>query len=624
MISRGCQFVSGVFLLTVAIASPSTAEWRRVESPNFVVVGEVPARTLQDVALEFEAFREAVSRALTERPTSSAVPTVIVVFPNEKAFVPFRALPHGKPVSNSGMFVARPDVNYAAVVADGKSDATRALFHEYAHVIIANTARNVPLWLGEGLAEYFSTFELGKNGRDGVHGRFLSHHLRRVQNTPLLKMEALVAVDRNSPLYSEKDRRSIFYAQSWAITHRMLRGDPPRTKELASYLDRVSAGMTPIAAWQQIFGAIDIARELDEYSRRQTLTTGTHTISEKGTKLETTDAPLAAADGEAFLTEYLLQMGRYDDAATRLTDAFKLDPASMRLKVVAAQLDVARGEHKKANEQLLALGTPPDWLIAYSAATSIAEVVVRRSEPAEADQIEKARSLFEVVRKQHGEIANSTARMAALEVKSAEGPSKDTRTAIERVRLMAGGREDYVLIHAQVLAGLSEFASARTILGPLMAPTYPQEVRENARSLMGYILRLEGENQTKAPPSELGLEVPTLGAGAEPAPSQPASTTQSGFLFRELRDGEQRLQGTLERIECSAKGTAIFHVRTPEGITKVGGRMAAVDFVTYRDDISTKIGCGPLKSPPAVTLTWRAGAANANEKVAVAIEFLPK
>ena len=329
-------------------------------------------------------------------------------------------------------------------------------------------------------------------------------------------MEELMAVDRNSPLYSEKDRRSMFYAQSWALVHRMLRGEPPRTKELASYLDRVSGGAAPLAAWQQIFGKIDVPRELDEYVRRQSLPTGVHTLSEKAAKLDAPDTPLGAADGEAFLAEFLLHMGRYDEATTRLSEAFKLDPASARLKVLAALLDVARGEHKKANEQLLSIGAPADWLVAYSAATAIAEIVARRSEPPDADQMEKARGLFDVVRKQRGEMANSMVRMATLEVKSAEGPTKDTRTAIERARLMAAGREDYVFIHAQVLAGLAEFASARTILGPLMAPAYPQEVRENAKSLMSYILRLESENQARTRASEL--------AAAEPAPPAPAGT----------------------------------------------------------------------------------------------------
>ena len=620
------SLVVGLFAVAVGLASPAAAEWRRIESPNFVVVGDVPARALSDVALKFEGFREALTRSLTERPTSTPVPTVIVVFPTDKAFVPFKPIPHGKPVSMSGMFVARPDINYAAVVMDGKSDALGAVFHEYAHVVIANTTRNAPMWLSEGLAEYYSTYELGKNGREGVHGRTLSHHLRRIQNTPPLKMEELMAVDRNSPLYTEKDRRSMFYAQSWALVHRMLRGEPPRTKELASYLDRVSGGAAPLAAWQQIFGKIDVPRELDEYVRRQSLPTGVHTLSEKAAKLDAPDTLLSAADGEAFLAEFLLHMGRYDEATTRLSEAFKLDPASTRLKVLAALLDVARGEHKKANEQLLAIGAPADWLVAYSAATAIAEIVARRSEPPDADQMEKARGLFDVVRKQRGEMANSMVRMATLEVKSAEGPTKDTRTAIERARLMATGREDYVFIHAQVLAGLAEFASARTILGPLMAPAYPQEVRENAKSLMSYILKLESENQARSRASELAAAEPgTAPAGTEPTPSEPtAPANVSGILYRELRVGEQRLEGTLERIECGAKGSAIFHIRMADGITKASGRMSEVDFISYRDDLSSSIGCGSLKSPAAIYLTYRADATKSIDKVAVAIEFRPK
>jgi len=615
--------VAGVFTLAAAVASPAAAEWRRIDSPNFVVVGDVPAGTLRNVAVEFEGFREALTRALTERPTSTPVPTVIVVFPTDKAFLPFKPIPQGKPMSMSGMFVARPDVNYAAVVVDAKSDALRALFHEYAHVIIANTTRNAPLWLSEGLAEYYSTYELGKGGREGVHGQTLSHHLRRVQNTPPLKMEELMAVDRKSTLYNEKDRRSMFYAQSWALTHRMLRGEPPRTKELESYLDRVSSGVAALAAWQQIFGKIDVPRELDEYVRRQSLPTGVHTLSEKVAKLDAADTPLSAADGEAFLAEFLLHMGRYDEAATRLSEAFKLDPASPRLKVLAALLDVARGEHKKANDQLLTTGAPADWLVAYSAATAIAEIVARRSEPPDADQMEKARGLFEVVRKQRGEMANSMVRMATLEVKSAEGPSKDTRTAIERARLMATGREDYVFIHAQVLAGLEEFASARTILGPLMAPAYPQEVRDNAKNLMSYIMGLESEHQARTRAAEQAAEPPTAPADTEPMPSE-APANVSGILYRELRTGEQRLEGMLERIECGANRSAIFHIRMADGITKASGRMSEVDFISYRDDLSSSIGCGPLKSPAAIYLTYRADATKSTNKIAVAIEFRPK
>jgi len=50
-----------IFVLGVG-AAPAAAEWRRIDSPNFVVIGDVSARTLRSVAIEFEGFRETIGR----------------------------------------------------------------------------------------------------------------------------------------------------------------------------------------------------------------------------------------------------------------------------------------------------------------------------------------------------------------------------------------------------------------------------------------------------------------------------------------------------------------------------------------------------------------------------------
>ena len=62
-------------------ATPASAQWRRLDSPNFVVIGDVSARDLRDVAVQFEGFRETMTRVLGTRVTTTAVPTVVVVFP---------------------------------------------------------------------------------------------------------------------------------------------------------------------------------------------------------------------------------------------------------------------------------------------------------------------------------------------------------------------------------------------------------------------------------------------------------------------------------------------------------------------------------------------------------------
>jgi hypothetical protein len=43
-------------VMWVSAAVPCGAEWRRIDTPNFTVIGDVSARTLRDVAVKFEGF----------------------------------------------------------------------------------------------------------------------------------------------------------------------------------------------------------------------------------------------------------------------------------------------------------------------------------------------------------------------------------------------------------------------------------------------------------------------------------------------------------------------------------------------------------------------------------------
>jgi len=90
-----------------------------------------------------------------------------------------------------------------------------------------------------------------------------------------------------------------------------------------------------------------------------------------------------------------------------------------------------------------------------------------------------------------------------------------------------------------------------------------------------------------------------------------------------LRTGEQRLEGMLERIDCSTGKTAVFRVRTSSDLVELLGTMGEVQFFTFRDDLTGGVTCGP-RVPMRVYATWREGASDRHEKVLVAVEFLPK
>jgi hypothetical protein len=117
-------------LFLVGLARPLFAEWRRIDSPNFVVVGDVSAGELREITRRFESFREVLARVLTEKFIATAVPTVVVVFPSDRAFTPFKPKFNGKPVELSGLFLPRRDVNYIAMVRDWDEDTMRVVFHD--------------------------------------------------------------------------------------------------------------------------------------------------------------------------------------------------------------------------------------------------------------------------------------------------------------------------------------------------------------------------------------------------------------------------------------------------------------------------------------------------------------
>jgi hypothetical protein len=590
------------------VAPGASAEWRRLDTPNFTVVGDAAARTLREIAVEFERFRETLGRVLGDGATASPVPTIVLVFPSDRAFAPLKPTFEGKVVELSGQFVGASDLNYIAIVAGGGVDAVRVVFHEYAHLVSSNLGRNVPAWLEEGLAEYYSTYEPARGGREAILGKPVESHLLRLRESRLLPLDELLGVTRDSALYNEGDRRSVFYAQSWALTHMLLAGGPSRRAQLSDYLARLSAGAGAVEAWQQVFGRLPVERELRRYVARDVFLAQKYKFTEQLATVDVDASPMSRADGEAFLADLLLQQNRLAEADQRLAIAASFGPPSVWMRSVAAGLDLKRGDAAAAQRKLSQIDQVSDWLTAYRAGAVLAEAGTSQDVGPAAPEIAAVRRLFDTARQRGRRFAQATARLAELELASPHGPSSDLTAAMEQARHAAPGREDYVFLHARLLAHDGAFAAAREALAPMLHDASPRDTRDYASSVMTYIAQLErahGGDPHQSGASDVGR------SGA------PASGADYGAVVR----GEQRIVGVMERIDCDGP-TAIFNVRTADHTQTFTARdLPSVNFVTYRLDLGQTISCGPLKEPARVALTWRPGA-KPGERVAVLVEFL--
>ena len=629
-----CSLGALFFVMLVAGAAPSAAEWRRLDSPNFIVIGDVGANTLRDIAFKFEGFRETLGRVLNPQVTATAVPTVVIVFPNERAFRPFMPKYEGKTVEVGGLFASNQDVNYIALTSSGGDEALAVVFHEYAHLIMSNVTRNLPAWLGEGLAEYYSTYEVTSGGKEAKLGLAVPSHLLELRNTTMLPLEQLLKVTHSSSLYNEGNRRSVFYAQSWALTHMLLLGQPSRAPQLAEYLSKLGSGIPALDAWNQVFDSKVIEEALQRYVRLGGFYYRQYKFSEKLAALDAKPQPLAVLDAEAFLSDFLLLQRRDADAQPRLLKALAGGGGSAWSATVAALLDVSSKDYPAAEKRLLALGDDVDWFAGYRAGAAIAEIVEERGAAPKVEQTEAARRLFAAVPKAGRDVPNATARLAAIELAADDPPPPALRTGIERARLMAPGRLDYVFLHARILAELGAFPEARSALAHMLLPAYPQNVRDAARSLMGYIVGLErfrteqaarAAGRSSAARTEVGERPSSADGNREPDPQEKQHPAAAGVFrpdFRPVGAAEERVEGALEAIDC-AGGVAVFMVRGSDGVVKFPApRLDAVDFITYRDDLTGSITCGPLKEAPRVYVTFTG--ATADTRRVVAIEFLPK
>lgn len=598
----------------IAAAAPAAAaDWVRVDTPNFVVFGDSGAKRVTQVAAEFERFREALSRVLSASTASTPVPTTIVVFDTLRSFAPYRPLYNGKPVQLNGYFASSGSHSVIALSLQNRDEALRTIFHEYTHLVAGNAARSMPAWVGEGVAEYYSTFEISPDGKSATLGKLIPSHLQLLNDRSLLRHEELLQVDRSSALYNEGERRSLFYAQSWALVHMLLSGEPSRAKELATYVALTSGGTPSVDAWRRVFGDADITRALQEYVRRARMR-GYRFQFERGIETRIGEPlPQSSGDVEAAFGDLLRHVAP-ERAEVHLRRAAAMQPASARARSLLALFKLRAGDNAVARALLLeaAAAGPADWLVQYDVATGLAEFH-ERSAGSDTDA-QHFRAALDVVLAARPNLAHAHLLKARL-----EGATDAGLSSIQRARLLAPGREDYVLVETGIRVDRGEYAAARNLVAPLMSPHIEPELREHARTLMRQIVQLE-----RAHAEEAAARSAAPTAEATPNPDARPAQPDAIPVYREPGPGEQRIEGTLEQIEC-VRGAIVVHVRTAERVARFhASKLEEIEFITYRTDLTGAVSCGKRPSPERVIVTWRAAQdtrAKSSDGQVVAVEF---
>lgn len=227
--------------------------WREARSSHLTVVTNLGESTVLGLLQVLEAQRLIVLERMGTGAEDS-LPTTIFIFADEASYAPFRL------AEREGQFLPTAFENLL-VVHGGAAQRPLGLAasHEYTHALVSESGRPMPLWLHEGLAEYFSTIRLFADRV--VLGAAVPGHRAALRHRAFLPFVDLAEVGGRSPLYhGESGRR--FYAQSWLMVHYLL-SDEVRAAGLFAEMGGLAEGEDAAA---ELFGLS--AEALDGALRR--------------------------------------------------------------------------------------------------------------------------------------------------------------------------------------------------------------------------------------------------------------------------------------------------------------------------------------------------------------------
>ncbi len=102
----------------------------------------------------------------------------------------------------------------------------------------------------------------------------------------------------------------------------------------------------------------------------------------------------------------------------------------------------------------------------------------------------------------------------------------------------------------------------------------------------------------------------------------PGDSSVAQPAYRELKRGEQRVKGSLQRVECPARRPVTFVVKLTDRVAKYQApRLDAVEYIAHTPDFKGPMTCGGRMPGDPVFLTWKTVG---RVQQAVAVEFLPR
>ncbi|MEZ5355594.1 MAG: hypothetical protein R2762_23405 [Bryobacteraceae bacterium] len=598
---------SGAALACVALFTAPAAlardQWIRATSPHFELYTPAGAGAARSAIQHFEQVRGFFVNTMGLEPKETKR-VRIVGFKSEKEFRRFDKYQWAAAFYQPGV-----DRDYIVMKSLGDSLYSVAI-HEYVHLLARRLEMKLPIWLGEGMAEFYSTLRpIG--GKIRV-GEFEPSRFQVLMRNTWLPLADLTGAGRESAYRDESNRISIFYAQSWALAHMVMMEDDYRPKS-AQFVRAVQT--TPAAeVFEKLYGkslaAVD--RDLQGYMRGNSYRV-IHVDAKLEKLAESPDiAPISSSEADLILARVLTNSGQFEEALT-LAEPLASDAANAEAHEVLAYI------HLYGNRDERALAHFEKAVAAQSASAPLyrdyANLLMRSNRNADA-----VKALQKNLELEPGDVDTRLTLGSLLLSQQRYGEALSELAQAKRVPPAKASRLYRMLAHSYLR--LKAEGEARK--SARMARKYAVEETDVLESdrLLAYLDRLDayasqaarrnqagraGVERPAAPPqSSAEEEPPALADLTDQAPPtlrrRPLTAEDvAGDGLLEVVPSTQlaEIEGIFEALECRPEGARV-HLRTAAGPLVLAIDDPALVAIRGKNADSIELQCGPQSGNPPV------------------------
>jgi tetratricopeptide (TPR) repeat protein len=532
--------------------------WIQVISPHFRVISNAGDKDARKTADQFEQFREVLHSSFPSLRLDLGRPLIIFAVKNEDSLkallpgyweVPGRAHP-------AGVYVSGEERHFVALRTNIEAhNRYEVVYHEYAHAILNLNFRDLPVWLSEGLAEYFGNSIIRDNQVDiGIPSEYL---VRTLQQSHLIPIAELLSADRQSPYYNEQNRVSVFYAESWAMVHYLLLDPDARKRNLlATFLKDWEASGDQVDAARRTFGDLKkFSDTMEAYARNPNFMMATVKTSVRGDPESFTSHEMSPAELNANRALFYLHTRRPTEAGVQVREALQQDP----------QLSLAheaQGLEAYMRDQFAAAGAAFSEALELSGATFsafyFAALCKLRAGVASESENEQLIDYLKKTIIMNPLFAPAYANLASIYSLKRETADAALQVGRQSVELDPTNLQ-YAINYANVLLNTGKLADAKALAVRIRQAAWSPKDKLNAEQLLRTITDFDEQSRRAAERAKLAEQqaagTPTAGTmPGVPSPSTQPSAESKNTSATARAKNQRRLymiEGVIADAECN-------------------------------------------------------------------------